>query len=119
MDDRYAVVRGELSLLENELRLLPERRIAYENLENRTQIDMVRRFCMITRQAEEVGTPLSDGLRMLAQDSRKERFLDAERRASRLPVLIQLPVVLFIFPPLFIFIIGPAGIRLFNTFSGG
>ena len=67
-------------------------------------------------QAERYGTPLAHSLRVLSQESRDERMLRAEEKAARLPALLTVPMIVFILPPLFIVIIGPAVISIMDNF---
>jgi tight adherence protein C len=67
------------------------------------------------QQAQRFGTPLSQALRTLAAEFRDERILKAEEKAARLPALLTVPMVLFILPPLFIVLLGPAIIRIYDT----
>lgn len=117
MQRRYPTTAQELSVLERELQVMPERVKAFENLVRRHDIAIVRAFCAIMAQAERMGSPISDSLKQLAQEARRDRLLDAERRAGRIPILIQIPVVLFILPALMLTVMGPAIIEIMRTFG--
>jgi len=64
----------------------------------------------------QFGTPLSESLRMLAQEMRHEVMMSFEAKAARLPVLLTLPMVAFIMPSVFIVVGGPAVIQLMRGF---
>lgn len=68
-------------------------------------------------QGEELGFSLAKTLRGLADDARRRRQAIAEERASKAPVKMLLPAALFIFPALFIVILGPMVLML-KTFLG-
>jgi tight adherence protein C len=102
----------ELTLTTAELSYLQERKQAYENLARRTNIDGVKSVCMALQQAERYGTPLGQTLRVLAQESRDMRMMEAEKKAAGLPPKLTVPMILFFLPVLFIVILGPAGIRV-------
>jgi tight adherence protein C len=117
MRRRYPTTAEELSVLERELQVMPERVKAFENLVRRHDIPIVRAFCAILAQSERMGSPIGDSLRQLAQEARRDRLLDAERRAGKIPILIQIPVVLFILPALMLTVMGPAVVEIMRTFG--
>jgi len=104
----------EMSLTAAELSFLQERRQAYENLSNRTGLEPVRAVTTALIQAERYGTPLGTALRVLSQESRTARLNEAEKKAAALPPKLTVPMILFFLPVLFMVIIGPAMIQLFN-----
>jgi tight adherence protein C len=102
----------ELTLTTAELSYLPDRRQAYENLAQRTDLEGVRSVCVALQQAERYGTPLAQTLRVLAQENRDMRMAEAEKKAAALPPKLTVPMILFFLPVLFIVILGPAAIRV-------
>ena len=72
----------ELTLTAAELSYLSDRRQAFENLGLRTQTDGMRSISTVLTQAEQYGTPLGTALRVLAQESRDTRMLEAEKKAA-------------------------------------
>ena len=66
-------------------------------------------------QTEKYGTPLSQSLRVLANEFRDQRLLKAEEKAARLPATLTVPMILFILPVLFIVLIGPAVIKVMDN----
>ncbi|CCQ73555.1 type II secretion system F family protein [Magnetospira sp. QH-2] len=105
----------ELSLTALELGFLPERRLALENLEQRTDSEQIRAVVNTLLQTEKYGTPLSQSLRVLASEFRDERMLKAEEKAAKLPATLTVPLIVFILPTLFIVLLGPA---IMNTIDG-
>jgi tight adherence protein C len=104
----------ELTLTTAELSYLPERRVAYENLANRTGLDTVKAVTTALIQAERYGTPLGTALRVLAQESRDQRMSEAEKKAAALPPKLTVPMILFFLPVLFVVIMTPALIQVFG-----
>jgi tight adherence protein C len=102
----------ELTLTTAELSYLQDRRLAYENLAKRTDLDGVKAVSMALIQAERYGTPLANTLRVMAQENRDMRMSDAEKKAASLPPKLTVPMIVFFLPCLFIVIMGPAVIRL-------
>jgi tight adherence protein C len=107
----------ELALTSIELGLLPERRKALENLGKRADIPSIRGVINTLAQTEKYGTPLAQSLRILAAEFRNERMMRAETKAARLPAILTVPMIVFILPPLFIVLIGPAILRTIDTLS--
>jgi tight adherence protein C len=104
----------ELTLTTAELSYLSERRMAYENLGNRTGLEAVRSITTALMQAERYGTPLGQALRVLAQESRDMRMNEAEKKAAALPPKLTVPMILFFLPVLFVVIMTPALIQVFG-----
>jgi tight adherence protein C len=102
----------ELTLTTAELSYLPDRRQAYENLAKRTDLEGVKSVCVALQQAERYGTPLGQTLRVMAQENRDMRMLEAEKKAAALPPKLTVPMILFFLPVLFVVILGPAAIRV-------
>jgi tight adherence protein C len=104
----------ELTLTTAELSFLPERRQAYESLAERTGLEPVKAVVIALVQAERYGTPLGQALRILAQESRDQRMNDAEKKAAALPPKLTVPMILFFLPVLFVVILMPALIQVFE-----
>ena len=109
-------ISDEYSLTSLELGFLPDRQKALDNLANRSTVSAMRGMVNTLMQAERYGTPLAHSLRVLSQESRDDRMLRAEEKAARLPALLTVPMIVFILPPLFIVIIGPAIISIMDNF---
>lgn len=105
----------ELSLTSIELGFLPERRQALHNLARRTDMPSIRGVVNTLVQTEKYGTPLSNSLRVLANEFRDARMLKAEEKAARLPATLTVPMIVFILPVLFIVLAGPAIISVMDT----
>ena len=107
----------ELQLTSVELGFLPERRQALLNLNRRTNLSAIRGVVNTLVQTEKYGTPLSQSLRVLANEFRDQRLLKAEEKAARLPATLTVPMIVFILPVLFIVLIGPAIISVMDNLS--
>jgi tight adherence protein C len=106
-----AELAEELTLLTAELSYLPDRAKAYDNLAERTGLDVVRALVVSLGQSEKYGTSVGQSLRVLAQESRDNRLSAAEKKAHALPPKLTVPMILFFLPVLFAIIIGPAVIQ--------
>jgi tight adherence protein C len=104
----------EFTLTTAELSYLPDRRQAYENLAQRTDLDGVKSVCVALQQAERYGTPLAQTLRVQSQENRDLRMSEAEKKAAALPPKLTVPMILFFLPVLFVVILGPAAIRVMS-----
>lgn len=110
-------IADELGLLLVELNFLDERRKAFQNLVERTDMAEFKSLANTLMQAEKYGTPLAQALRVLGHEYRSERLTRAEEKAARLPALMTVPMILFILPVLFIVIIGPAILKTMDAFK--
>jgi tight adherence protein C len=104
----YPELGDEFALTSIELGFLTDRRMAFENLANRIDLDSIRGVVTTMIQTEKYGTPLASALRVLSAEFRNERMMRAEEKAARLPAIMTVPLILFILPVLFIVILGPA-----------
>lgn len=88
---------------------------ALKALVARTEVDDLRHFVLAVVQAEAYGVPIARVLRVQASEMRIKRRQRAEETAMKLPVKILFPMILFIFPVIFIVLLGPAAIRIGQT----
>lgn len=107
-------ISEEIGLTALELGLLPERRQALENLNRRTDLPGIRGVVNTLLQTEKYGTPLAQSLRVLSAEFRNDRMMRAEEKAARLPATMTVPMIIFILPPLFVVLIGPAVVRVMD-----
>jgi tight adherence protein C len=94
------------------------RREAYLAMAERSTIPELRSFVKAIVQADAYGIALSGVLRTQAKVMRVKRRQRAEEKAMKLPVAVLFPLLLFIFPVLFIVILGPAVLNVIDTFAG-
>jgi tight adherence protein C len=94
-----------------------ERRQALRELAQRTGVPELARFASAVVQADSLGVPLSQVLREQSAEIRMRRRQRAEESARKAPVKMLFPMILLIFPALFVVILGPAVPRLLEAFS--
>ena len=104
----------ELTLTTAELSFLEDRGRAYENLGRRTGLDNVKSVMTALIQADRYGTSVGQALRVMAEEGRETRMMDAEKKAASLPPKLTVPLILFFLPVLFIVIMAPAMIKVFG-----
>ena len=107
----------ELMITTAELSYLSDRRIAYENLANRTGLEVVKNVVLSLIQAERYGTPLASALRVLSQENRDQRMSRAEQKAASLPPKLTVPMMVCFLPVLFCVILAPAVITSMEIFA--
>jgi tight adherence protein C len=107
---------ANLFLMSLELRAGMPLAEAVAALSRRVQIDEVRSLGALLHQTEELGTKLSDALRVFSDEMRARRLLKAEEKAHALPVKLVLPLGLFVFPVLMVVVMLPVLIRIYNAF---
>ena len=107
---------AEFDLLGLELRAGKPRQDALKNLAQRTNLEEVNNLVTLLIQADKFGTSIADTLRVYSDSFRTERFQRAEEMAAKMPVKLIFPLILFIFPALFVVIIGPAVISIYRNF---
>ena len=113
----YPELGDEFALTAIELSFLNERKMAFDNLAYRVDLDAVKGVVTTMVQTERYGTPLASALRVLSAEFRNERMMRAEEKAARLPAIMTVPLILFILPVLFIVILGPAACSIADAFS--
>lgn len=104
----------ELGLTTAELAYLSDRRIALENLAQRTGLEGVKAVVTALIQSERYGTPLGQSLRVMAQENRDLRMSAAEKKAGALPAQLTIPMIGCFLPVLFLVILGPVAITLMS-----
>ncbi|KQN25629.1 pilus assembly protein TadC [Sphingomonas sp. Leaf33] len=115
----YPELGDEFQLTSIELGFLTDRRTAFENLAQRTDLDSIKGVVTTMIQTEKYGTPLASALRVLSAEFRNERMMRAEEKAARLPAIMTVPLILFILPVLFIVILGPAACSINDALLSG
>ncbi len=100
-----------------EMQIGISRHDALRNLATRTDVPDLRNFLFTVIQAESYGLPIANVLRVQSSELRLKRRQRAEEAALKVPVKIIFPLLLCIFPSLFIVLLGPAGIRIWRTFA--
>jgi tight adherence protein C len=109
---------GELDLVNAQIRIGRTRIEAMRELSSRTGVDDIKALVAMLIQTDRFGTSVSQSLRVHADDMRLKRRQRAEEAAAKTPVKMVPPLVFFIFPALFVVILGPAIITIFRQFVG-
>ncbi|MCX7384628.1 MAG: type II secretion system F family protein [Alphaproteobacteria bacterium] len=104
-----------LSKLLDELRVLPDRRDAFDNFGRRSGIDGFRRLAAMLGQTLQYGTPVAEALRSVAADLRRDRMVQLEAKCTKLPALLVLPLIIFIMPALFVVLAASPILRVLDT----
>ncbi len=107
----------ELILTTMETQMGLSRSEALHNLALRTDIPEMKSLTAILIQAERFGTSIAQAVRTHADSMRVKRSQQAEERAAKTAVKLILPLILFIFPALFVVLAGPAMMKLFETLT--
>ncbi|MER9164522.1 type II secretion system F family protein [Mesorhizobium sp. M0715] len=106
----------QLSIMTLQLRAGKPLREALRELADRIGLDEARALAVLFRQSEELGTSLTDALRVYSEEMRSQRILSAEERANSLPVKMMIPLGLCIFPVVMMVIMLPVIIRMRGIF---
>jgi len=107
-------VAKEFAATAAEMRVLPVRSQALENLAERVGLASLRSIVVTLNQSIKFGTSLAESLRVLAAEMRAERLTRYEQRAARLPVLLTLPLMGFVLPSLMVVIGTPLVLRIID-----
>lgn len=110
-------IADELNLVYLEQRAGRPRAEAWKHVAQRTDVDTVRSLASILIQADKFGTSIGKTLRTYSETLRTRRRQDAEEQAAKTTVKLVFPLVLFIFPSLFVVTIGPSMITMMEGFS--
>ena len=90
---------------------------AYEGLAKRCGVKELTTFLTALIQADQLGISIKSVLKVQAENLRKDRKMRAEEKALKAPVTMLIPMVLFIFPVIFIVLLGPAVINIMDIFG--
>jgi tight adherence protein C len=107
----------ELRLYNLEVRAGKSRHEALRNLSTRTDLEDINSLVTLLIQTDQFGTSIAQTLRVYSDTFRTRRYQKAEEIAARLPVKLVFPTAMFIFPSLFIVILGPAFIRIYRVLT--
>ena len=108
----------ELAAVEAELRVGADRKRVLMELYERTETEGIRDFAMTVIQAERYGTPIGQSIQNIAASERTQRAARIEAQAGRLPVIMSLPMLLFVVPGILLLLGGPAFMQAFQAMEG-
>lgn len=112
-------VSQEIRRMLQELRLGKKRSDALRSMSDRIMISDFSSFCTAMIQADQLGVSISDVLRVQSDSMRQKRRQRSEEAAMKAPLKMLFPLVFFIFPALFIILLGPAFISIMENFKAG
>jgi tight adherence protein C len=115
LKDVHHAIAGEFELANLEIRVGRDRDEALRNLAERTGVDDLRSLVAMLIQTDKFGTSIAKGLRIFSDSLRTKRRQRAEQEAQKAAVKLLLPLACFLFPTLFIAILGPAALNLIDT----
>jgi tight adherence protein C len=115
-DNELALAFGRVL---REIQLGKQRRDALKDMSLRMDVPDVNSFTAAIIQAEQLGVSMSKILRVQSDQMRVKRRQRAQEKAQQAPVKMMIPMVLLIFPSIWVVLLGPAVIKIMNTDSGG
>jgi tight adherence protein C len=107
----------ELGIVALEQRAGRARSDAWKHMAERTDVEVVRNLVSMLVQAEQFGTSIGKTLRVHSDTLRTKRVQEIEEKAAKLSVKLLFPLVLFIFPSLFVVVLGPAVLVMIDSFK--
>ncbi|MCV9878659.1 type II secretion system F family protein [Brenneria izbisi] len=107
----------ELHYTAAELQILADRTLAMIHLAQRTRVAEIESMVATLIQAERYGTPLSQALRTIADESRKTLILGLEEKAGKLPAQLSVPLMALILPPIVAIMASPALVRVIRLLT--
>jgi tight adherence protein C len=115
----HPVLANEMALITTEIRAGKPRPEAFQNFARRTGVEDVRTLVSMLAQTDRFGTSVADALRVHAETSRTKRRQYAEERAGKVGVKLVFPLVLCLFPALYVVCFGPVVVQIYRTFIVG
>jgi tight adherence protein C len=115
MKDHAKVMCEELSLANMQLQMGRPRREVLHDLGVRTGVDDVKSLAAILIQADRFGASIAQALRVQSDSMRTKRRQIAEEKAAKTAVKLIFPLVIFIFPAIFVVLVGPAAILIYKN----
>jgi tight adherence protein C len=113
----HPLLAAELNIAEREIQLGRSSGEALKHMGDRTDLEEVRSLASVIIQAERFGASLVKSLRVHAETLREKRKQYAEERAQKAATLMLFPTLLFIFPGIFVVILGPAVMQISEMFA--
>jgi tight adherence protein C len=116
--DHVSVVMAEqLALVNLEMRAGTPRDEAMKNLADRTGLTDMKSLVSMLVQTDRFGTSVADALRVHADTMRTKRRQRAEEAAAKTTIKLVFPLVLFVFPAMFVVVLGPSVIAIYRMFT--
>ena len=119
MSNVHTELAEEMQIATLEAQMGVPRAEALLNMAGRCGVSEMRALVAVITQAEKFGTSVAKALRIQADTLRQKRRLKAEERAQKTTVKLMLPLILFIFPSIFVVLVGPAALRIIEVMGKG
>jgi tight adherence protein C len=117
IDHVSPVMSEQLAMVNLEMRAGTPREEALKNLAERTGLADIRSLVSMMIQTDRFGTSVADALRVHSETMRTKRRQRAEEAAAKTTIKLVFPLVLFVFPAMFVVVIGPSALAIYRTFS--
>lgn len=114
MKKSYGVLAEEFALCNLQLQMGAARNDVLHDLGQRTGVDDLKALAAILIQADKFGSSVAQALRVQSDSMRTRRSQMAEEKAAKTAVKLIFPLVIFIFPAIFVVLVGPAAITMIN-----
>jgi tight adherence protein C len=111
------VMSEQLAMINLEMRAGTPREEALRNFADRTGLPDIRSLVSMMVQTDRFGTSVADALRVHSDTMRTKRRQRAEEAAAKTTIKLVFPLVLFVFPAMFVVVIGPSALAIYRTFS--
>jgi tight adherence protein C len=109
------ILANAMGLTNFEIHLGVSRVEAMRHMANRTGVDRLSSLAAILVQTERFGTSIATTLKVFATSMREERFFEVEEQAEKIAAKLIIPMILFIFPAIFVVTVGPAVLTIADT----
>jgi tight adherence protein C len=117
IDHVSTVMSEQLAMVNLEMRAGTPRDEALKNFAERTGLVDIRSLVSMLVQTDRFGTSVADALRVHSETMRTKRRQRAEEAAAKTTIKLVFPLVLFVFPAMFVVVLGPSALAIFRTFS--
>jgi len=115
----YPELSEELLIIGREQRAGKPRLDAWRSMADRVDLDAVNQFVAMLVQTERLGTPIAQALSVFADGMRTKRLMLAEENAAKTTIKLIFPLAIFIFPALFVVLLGPGILTVLQTLEQG
>ena len=109
----HPALAGELNIIERQIQMGSSAAEAIREMANRFDLEELPQHGSVIGQAERIGASVATALELFAESMRVKRHQHAEERAHKAAVKLLFPTLLFVFPAVFVVILGPAMIRVY------
>ena len=117
MKNLNPAVSKELNMTVNDFQVIPDRIEVFRLLSRRTGLPIMKQISSVLIQSYELGTPLGEAFRTLAEESKKETMLRFQEKVAQIPALMTVPMIVFILPVLFIALLAPGVLKALAVYS--